>query len=142
MTGEPITIGEAATRSGVSAKMIRHYEAIGLIAPPTRGENNYRFYDAILVNELGFIHRARDLGFPLSDIGALLSLWRDRNRPSADVKAIALAHVADLDAKADGLRAMSKQLRHLAASCHGDDRPDCPILDSLAEDQSRTQSSR
>lgn len=135
MSAERITISEAAARSGVSTKMIRHYERIGLIAPPVRGEvNNYRFYDPRLVHELRFIHRARNLGFPITDIRALLSLWRDRNRPSAEVRAIAVAHIADLDAKAAALQAMSEQLRHLVAHCHGDDRPDCPILDRLARE--------
>jgi len=135
-----ITIGDAAARSGVSAKMIRHYEQIGLIEPPVRGENNYRFYDPRLIHELGFIHRSRDLGFSIADIRALLSLWRDRNRPSAEVKAIALAHIAELDAKAAALQAMSQELRRLAAHCHGDDKPDCPILDNLAAAQASVQS--
>jgi Cu(I)-responsive transcriptional regulator len=135
-----ITIGDAAARSGVSAKMIRHYEQIGLIEPPVRGENNYRFYDPRLIHELGFIHRSRDLGFSIADIRALLSLWRDRNRPSAEVKAIALAHIAELDAKAAALQAMSQELRRLAAHCHGDDKPDCPILDNLAATQASVQS--
>lgn len=130
---EWIPISEAASRSGVSAKMIRHYEAIGLIAPPTRGENNYRFYDPRLVHELGFIHRARDLGFSIADIRTLLSLWRDRNRPSAEVKSIAIAHVAELEAKVAALQAMSTELRRLATHCHGDSRPDCPILDRLSD---------
>lgn len=132
---EIITISEAARRSGVSAKMIRHYEQIGLIPPPVRGENNYRFYDARLVHELHFIHRARDLGFPIADIRALLSLWRDRQRPSAEVKAIAVAHIESLEAKIAGLEAMTAQLRHLVTNCHGDSRPDCPILDDLAGDR-------
>jgi len=135
-----ITIGDAAARSGVSAKMIRHYEQIGLIEPPVRGENNYRFYDPRLIHELGFIHRSRDLGFSIADIRALLSLWRDRNRPSAEVKVIALAHIAELDAKAAALQAMSQELRRLAAHCHGDDKPDCPILDNLAATQASVQS--
>ncbi|MEE3503494.1 Cu(I)-responsive transcriptional regulator [Acidiphilium acidophilum] len=138
--GAHITISEASARSGVSAKMIRHYEQIGLIDPPVRGENNYRFYDPRLIHELGFIHRSRDLGFSIADIRALLSLWRDRKRPSAEVKAIALAHIAELDEKAAALQAMSRQLRHLAANCHGDDKPDCPILDNLAAVQSSVQS--
>lgn len=133
MTRTEITIGEAAARSGVSAKMIRHYERIGLITPPLRGEaNNYRFYDERLVHELRFIHRARDLGFAIVDIRALLSLWRDRNRPSRDVKAIAVAHIAELEAKAEALHSMSAELRRLVESCHGSDRPDCPILEELA----------
>lgn len=138
--GAHITISEASARSGVSAKMIRHYEQIGLIDPPVRGENNYRFYDPRLIHELGFIHRSRDLGFSIADIRALLSLWRDRKRPSAEVKAIALAHIAELDEKAAALQAMSRQLRLLAANCHGDDKPDCPILDNLAAVQSSVQS--
>lgn len=129
---ELATIGEAAAGSGVSAKMIRHYEAIGLIAPPARGENNYRGYDPRLIHELGFIRHARDLGFPIAVIRTLLSLWRDRNRPSAEVKAVATAHIVALDAKIVALQAMAAQLRHLAASCQGDDRPACPILDRLA----------
>ncbi|MGC9269779.1 Cu(I)-responsive transcriptional regulator [Acidiphilium sp.] len=140
--GERLTIGEAAAESGVSAKMIRHYESVGLIAPPIRGDNNYRFYDARQVHELGFIHRARDLGFSIADIRVLLSLWRDRNRPSAEVKAIALAHLAALDAKVAGLQAMAAQLRQLAAHCPGDARPECPILNNLAAGQRQVQSSR
>lgn len=127
-----VTIREAAAQSGVSAKMIRHYEAIGLIGPPARGENNYRFYSTRLIHELHFIHRARALGFSIEEIRDLLALWRDRGRPSADVKAIALAHIEALEEKARGLRDMAATLRHLAERCHGDARPDCPILDSLA----------
>ncbi|MCW8307670.1 Cu(I)-responsive transcriptional regulator [Acidiphilium sp. PA] len=135
--GERLTIGEAAAASGASAKMIRHYESIGLIEAPVRGENNYRFYDPRLIHELGFIHRARDLGFSIADIRVLLSLWRDRQRPSGEVKAVALAHLAALDAKVAGLQAMSAQLRHLVVCCHGDNRPDCPILDDLAAQGNR-----
>ena len=135
--GERLTIGEAAAASGASAKMIRHYESIGLIEAPVRGENNYRFYDPRLIHELGFIHRARDLGFSIADIRVLLSLWRDRQRPSGEVKAVALAHLAALDAKVASLQAMSAQLRHLVVCCHGDNRPDCPILDDLAAQGNR-----
>jgi Cu(I)-responsive transcriptional regulator len=127
-----VTIHEAAAQSGASAKMIRNYEAIGLIEPPIRADNNYRYYTPRMIHELSFIRRARELGFSVQDIRSLLALWRDRSRPSADVKAIALAHVATLDAKAEALRTMSATLRHLAGACHGDDRPDCPILDDLA----------
>jgi MerR family copper efflux transcriptional regulator len=127
-----ITIHEASLRSHVSAKMIRHYEAIGLIAPPERGENRYRHYSARLIHELSFIRQARLLGFSIHDIRRLLALWRDKTRASAEVKAIALAHIRDLDAKAAALRAMSESLRDLAEKCQGDHRPDCPILDELA----------
>ncbi len=126
-----VTIKEASAASGVSAKMIRHYESIGLISAPVRAENRYRHYSASEVHELGFIRRARDLGFSIDDIRQLLTLWRDRGRPSAEVKAIALRHIAELDEKAAALAAMSRTLKHLASHCHGDDRPDCPILDAL-----------
>ena len=126
-----MNIGQAAAGSGVSAKMIRHYEAIGLLAP-TRGANGYRAYAARDVAVLRFIRHARDLGFPLEDVRRLLALWQDRARASADVKRLALAHVAALESKAESLRSMAASLRHLAAHCHGDARPDCPILDDLA----------
>ncbi|MCW3474302.1 Cu(I)-responsive transcriptional regulator [Rhodovastum sp. RN2-1] len=127
-----MNIGAAAAASGVSAKMIRHYEQIGLIPPATRSAVGYRHYDAAGIHTLTFIRRARDLGFPLEEIRQLLALWRDRQRPSADVKAVALRHVAALEAKAEALRAMSRTLQALAEHCHGDSRPDCPILDELA----------
>lgn len=123
-------IGEAATASGVSAKMIRHYESIGLV-DARRAANNYRTYGEDEVAVLRFIRHARALGFPLEDVRRLLDLWRDRNRASAEVKRLALDHVAALEAKADSLRAMAASLRHLAAHCHGDARPDCPIIAEL-----------
>ncbi|WBO60506.1 MULTISPECIES: Cu(I)-responsive transcriptional regulator [Acidocella] len=126
-----VTIAQASAITGVSAKMIRHYESIGLIAAPMRTENRYRHYSEAELHELGFIRRSRDLGFSFEDIRQLLSLWRDRTRSSADVKAIALRHVEELDQKAAALAAMSRTLKQLAACCHGDDRPDCPILDAL-----------
>jgi len=125
-----MNIGEAAARSGVSAKMIRHYESIGLIAAELRA-NGYRSYGPQDVAVLRFIRHARDLAFPLEDIRKLLGLWRDRSRASAEVKRMALAHVAALEAKAVALNAVADSLRHLASHCHGDDRPDCPILDEL-----------
>lgn len=125
-----MAIGEAAAASGVSAKMIRHYEAIGLLTPRRAG-NGYRAYDAADVQVLRFIRHARDLAFPLEEVRRLLALWRDRNRASAEVKRLALAHVAALEEKAESLRAMAASLRHLAAHCHGDARPDCPILEEL-----------
>jgi Cu(I)-responsive transcriptional regulator len=126
-----VTIKDASETTGVSAKMIRHYESIGLIPAPTRTENRYRHYSQTELHELGFIRRARDLGFSIEDIRHLLTLWRDRSRPSAEVKAIALRQIAALDEKAAALAAMSRTLKHLASCCHGDDRPDCPILDAL-----------
>jgi len=126
-----VTIHEASRVSGVSAKMIRHYESIGLISAPTRTENRYRHYAERDLHELGFIRRARDLGFSIEDIRHLLALWRDRSRSSAEVKSIALRHIAELEEKAAALHAMSETLKHLAAHCHGDHRPDCPILDAL-----------
>jgi Cu(I)-responsive transcriptional regulator len=117
--------------TGVTAKMIRHYESIGLISAPTRTENRYRHYSDRDLHELAFIKRARDLGFPIEDIRHLLALWRDRSRSSAEVKAIALKHIAALEEKAAALQAMSRTLNHLASHCHGDERPDCPILDAL-----------
>jgi len=125
-----MTIGEAAARSGVSAKMIRHYESIGLIEAERRA-NGYRTYGAHDVAVLRFIRHARDLAFPLEDVRKLLALWRDRSRASAEVKRLALAHVEALEAKAAALNAMAGSLRHLAQHCAGDDRPDCPILAEL-----------
>ena len=125
-------IGEAAAASGVSAKMIRHYEAVGLLPAAARRESGYRDYGAADIHALRFIRRARDLGFSLAEIAGLLALWGDRDRASAEVKRLALAHVAALEAKARDLSAMAATLRHLAAHCHGDARPDCPILDELA----------
>jgi MerR family copper efflux transcriptional regulator len=126
-----VTIKEASLTTGVTAKMIRHYESIGLIKPPTRTENRYRHYSETDLHELGFIRRARDLGFPIEDIRQLLALWRDRSRGSAEVKAIALRHIGAMEEKAAALQAMSRTLKHLANNCHGDSRPDCPILDAL-----------
>lgn len=125
-----MTIGEAAARSGVSAKMIRHYEAIGLIEAERRA-NGYRSYRPQHVAVLRFIRHARDLAFPLEDIRKLLALWRDRSRASAEVKRLALAHVEALEAKAAAMSAVADSLRHLASNCAGDERPDCPILAEL-----------
>ena len=125
-------IGEAAAASGVSAKMIRHYEAVGLLPAASRRDSGYRDYGDSEVHALRFIRRARDLGFSLAEIAGLLALWGDRGRASAEVKRLALAHVAALEAKARDLSVMASTLRHLAAHCHGDARPDCPILDELA----------
>ncbi len=126
-----MNIGEAAGASGVTAKMIRHYEAIGLFSTG-RNANGYRVYDERDVAVLRFIRHARDLGFPLEDVRRLLALWHDRHRASAEVRKLALAHVEALEDKARSLDAMAASLRHLVANCHGDGRPDCPILEDLA----------
>ncbi len=127
-----MNIGEAAKASGVSAKMIRYYEQIGLIAPAARTMAGYRVYSGSDIHTLRFIRRARDLGFTVEQMSDLVALWRDRNRSSADVKRIALAHVEALEAKMRELAEMSKALKHLASNCHGDARPDCPIIEELA----------
>jgi MerR family gold-responsive transcriptional activator of gol and ges genes len=128
-----VNIGEAARRSGVSAKMIRYYEETGLIPPAGRTAAGYRVYGEAEVHRLRFVRRARDLGFPVADIRALLDLWADRGRHSADVKRLALGHLDALRARIAELEEMAGTLEHLAASCQGDDRPDCPILRGLAE---------
>jgi len=133
MTSPPVSIGEAAAASGVSAKMIRHYEAIGLITDVARTEAGYRIYRERDVHTLRFIRRSRDLGFSIDQMRELLALWQEKGRASADVKRLALDHVETLERKAAALQAMIGTLRHLAESCKGDDRPDCPILDGLAE---------
>jgi MerR family transcriptional regulator, copper efflux regulator len=127
-----MNIGAAAAASGVTPKMIRHYEAIGLLRPAARRPNDYRDYGEREVHELRFIRRARRLGFSMDEIGALLALWRDRARPSREVRRIAEAHVGELEARIAEMQAMAKTLRQLMHQCHGDDRPDCPILDDLA----------
>lgn len=127
-----MNIGEAAKRSGVSAKMIRYYESIGLIEAPQRTQAQYRVYEADDVHTLRFVRRSRNLGFSLEETRALLALWRDKSRASADVKRLAMSHVRDLEAKAAELQAMADTLRHLADHCQGDARPDCPILSDLA----------
>lgn len=124
-------IGEASSASGVSERMIRHYEKIGLMPKPARRQSGYRDYDLRDVNTLRFIRRARDLGFPTDEISQLLALWHDRGRASAEVKALASARAAELKRKASQLDEMRRSLEHLAANCHGDSRPDCPILGEL-----------
>ena len=128
-----MNIGEAAAASGVSAKMIRYYEGIGLIRPAERSSAGYRRYSPADVQTLRFLKRARCLGFSVDQMRELLALWRDERRASADVKRLALAHVAALEAKAREIAEMSGALRHLAERCDGDHRPDCPIIDELAQ---------
>lgn len=128
-------IGQAARGSGVSAKMIRHYEAIGLLPQADRRDSGYREYSQVDVHRLRFIRRARDLGFSIERIGILLRLWSDRDRSSAEVKALALVHIAELEEKIERLREMSATLGHLAGACDGDGRPDCPILHGLAGEE-------
>ena len=126
-----MNIGQAAKKSGVSQRMIRHYEGIGLIPQAARRDSGYRDYDERDVHKLKFVRRARDLGFPIEEIGKLLALWQDRGRSSSEVKSIALARAAELKRKVQELDSMRETLEHLAATCHGDDRPDCPILRGL-----------
>ena len=127
-----MNIGEAARASGVTAKMIRYYESVGLLAAKERTSAGYRVYGAQEVHSLRFIRQARRLGFLVEDIRKLLALWHDRSRASAEVKSIALEHVAELNRRIAELTGMRDTLAHLAKHCHGDDRPDCPIIESLA----------
>jgi MerR family copper efflux transcriptional regulator len=129
---DAMNIGGAASASGVSAKMIRHYESVGLMQAPKRTESGYRQYGNGEVHTLRFIRQARDLGFSIHEIGELLSLWHNRRRPSRLVKAMAEAHIRALEQKAQELLAMKRTLEHLVHCCHGDERPECPILDELA----------
>ena len=127
-----MNIGQASALSGVPAKTIRYYESIGLIPPAARTESGYRDYEERDVQLLRFIHRARRLGFPVRDVGDLLALWQDRGRASAEVKKLALDHLAEIDRKIDELRSIRRTLKDLSERCHGDDRPDCPIIEDLA----------
>jgi MerR family copper efflux transcriptional regulator len=129
-----MNIGEASKASGVSAKMIRHYEQVGLFPEPGRTEAGYRQYGPNEVHTLRFIRQARDLGFSIQQIGELVGLWKDRKRPSRQVKALAQAHIQELEQKAAELLAMKATLEHLVHCCHGDDRPECPILESLSSE--------
>ncbi len=128
-----MNIGKASKASGVSQRMIRHYELIGLIPQPPRQDSGYRDYSDSDVHRLRFIANARDLGFPIEEIRELLALWGDRHRTSADVKTLALARAEELGRKAQALATMRATLLDLASKCHGGDRPDCPIIDTIAE---------
>ncbi|PSO10405.1 MULTISPECIES: Cu(I)-responsive transcriptional regulator [unclassified Sphingobium] len=128
-----MNIGAASDTSAVSQRMIRHYEKIGLIPSPARSESGYRDYSDADVHRLSFIANARDLGFPIEEIRMLLGLWSDRDRASAEVKALAESRAAELGRKADALQAMRRALLDLALRCHGDERPECPIISRLAD---------
>ena len=128
----PVSIGDAATLSGVSAKMIRHYESLGLLASVVRQMNGYRQYNERDIHTLRFIKRARDLGFSMVEIAELVSLWLNRRRTSASVKRIAQIHADELAKRIEAMQAMQKTLANLIHCCHGDHRPDCPILEDLA----------
>jgi len=126
-----LTIGEVARRSGVPTKTIRYYESVGLLSEPARGDNGYRYYEPTAVRTLSFVRHARELGFPLDDVRALLGLWQDHNRPSREVKHLAQRRITDIDRRIMELQRLRDELAQLVASCHGDHRPDCPILDAL-----------
>lgn len=128
----PVAIGEAARRAGVSARMLRHYEGLGLLARVARSDSGYRQYSEADVHVLRFIRRSRDLGFSIEEITTLLGLWQDQERTSASVKQIAQAHIDTLSERIAAMQAMQRSLQSLVQCCHGDDRPDCPILDDLA----------
>ena len=128
----PVAIGVAAARAGVSARMVRHYESLGLLAPVARTDSGYRQYGQADVHTLRFIRRARELGFSMDEIAALLGLWQDKARASSQVKQIAQKHIADPHERIAALQAMQRSLQALVGCCQGDERPDCPILDDLA----------
>lgn len=132
-----LNIGEAARASGVSAKMIRHYEETGVVPASPRTLAGYRLYREADVHTLRFVQRARELGFPVKEIKELVGLWTNRRRSSADVQRVAKRHLAALERKIGQMEAMRGTLRHLVGACHGDDRPECPILDDLAGPSSR-----
>ena len=128
-----MNIRQLSKASGVSAKMIRHYEAIGLLPRPPRSEAGYRRYRPSDVQLLCFVRRARAVGFATMEIKALVAMWLDRRRPAREVKALAERHLATIEARIDELQAIAGTISHLIRHCHGGDRPDCPILDALAE---------
>ncbi|MDF0733719.1 Cu(I)-responsive transcriptional regulator [Pseudomonas entomophila] len=127
-----MNIGQAAKQSGLSAKMIRYYESIGLLKPAARSDSGYRLYRQEDLHSLAFIKRSRDLGFSLEEVARLLTLWQDRERASADVKQLAMQHIDELNRRIEELVSLRDTLGELVAHCQGDDRPDCPILKDLA----------
>ena len=127
-----MNIGAAAEATGVPPKTIRYYESIGLIPPATRAKNGYRHYTGFDIETLKFIQRTRHLGFSVKDVGGLLALWHDKDRTSASVKALALNHISDVEQRIQELDTIRKTLIDLTERCHGDDRPECPILDEFA----------
>ncbi|MFN8846601.1 MAG: Cu(I)-responsive transcriptional regulator [Bdellovibrionales bacterium] len=127
-----MNIGEAAKISGVNAKLIRHYESIGIIPKATRSDAGYRTYSETEVHILSFVKRSRNLGFSMKEIKKLVSLWRNKGRASSEVKNLAIKHIDEMEQKIFELQSMVKTLKHLAKTCHGDNRPDCPILNDLA----------
>src|SRR5579883_461826 len=128
-----MNIGEVAAATGLPAKTIRYYESVGLIDPPARSGGNYRLYDKRHVETLRFIQHARRLGFSVAQVAALVALWRDKRRASADVRRLAVAHLEEIDARIAELKQVRQSLQSLVDRCHGDHRPDCPILDEFAE---------
>lgn len=131
-TGWPVNIGEAARLSGVSPKMVRHYEGLGLLPRVARTDSGYRQYSENEVHTLRFIRRARDLGFSMEEIGELVGLWQNRRRASANVRRVAQKHAEELGQRIAAMQEMQRTLQHLIHCCHGDDRPECPILEDLA----------
>jgi MerR family transcriptional regulator, copper efflux regulator len=127
-----MNIGEAAKISGVNAKLIRHYEEIGMIPKASRSESGYRTYSEADVHILSFVKKARGLGFSMKEIKKLVGLWKNKGRASSEVKNLALKHIEEMESKIQELEAMVKTLKHLSKNCHGDGRPDCPILNDLA----------
>lgn len=142
-TGIPMfTIGQAAERARVSPKMVRHYESLGLLPQVRRTDSGYRLYGDREVHMLRFIKRARDLGFSMAEISELLELWQNKRRPSQRVKEVASIHLEELDQRIAELSGMKRTLEELVRCCHGDQRPDCPILDELSRDQAQAQAQR
>lgn len=131
-SGAPVNIGEAARLSGISTRMVRHYESLGLLGEVHRTDSGYRQYSAAEVHTLRFIKRSRDMGFSMEQVAELVSLWHNRRRTSATVKRIAQSHLDELEQRIAAMQGMQRTLAHLVHCCHGDQRPDCPILDDLA----------
>ena len=132
MTAGPLNIGEAARLSGISTRMVRHYESLGLLGDVHRSDSGYRQYSAAEVHTLRFIKRSRDMGFSMEQVAELVDLWHNRRRTSASVKRIAQSHLDELEQRIAAMQGMQRTLAHLVHCCHGDQRPDCPILDDLA----------